>query len=112
MRAMAAAVLVFEAIVLALAIPVAINVGGADWRLALSVGLALVAAAIVVAASTRRPWGINAGWAVQAAMFAVGIIVPSMLLLAVLFAGLYYAALRMGRTVDEAKARQAQEETT
>jgi hypothetical protein len=95
MRRLAGSVLVFEAIVIILAIPVAINVAGVDPAPAISAGLGLAVAAVVVAARVDRPGGVVAGWIVQALVLASGLIVPIMALLGAIFAALWYGALRL-----------------
>ena len=63
-RRLAGSVLIFEAIVIILAIPVAINVAGVDPAPAIIGGMGLAVAAIVVAARVDRPGGVIAGWIV------------------------------------------------
>jgi hypothetical protein len=94
------AVLVFEALVIILAIPVAINVGGARAPAAVGGGLLLAAAAVVVAARLDRPWAVAAGWIVQAWVLLSAFVVPVMGILGLLFTGLWYAALRLARADD------------
>ena len=92
-------VLVFEAIVIILAIPVAINVAGAPAGPAIALGGLLAAFAVLTAAMLRRgPGWIAAGWAVQVLVIASAIIVPAMLLLGAMFALLWYGALRLAAT--------------
>ena len=52
-----------------------------------------------------RPGGIALGWAVQIALIASGIVVPSMFFLGAIFAALWWASVHYGRKIDEAKAR-------
>lgn len=111
MRVLGASVLIFQAIVIGLAIPVAINVSDQNSGLALTIGLVLVLAAVVVAGSMKRSWAVPAGWAIQAVTILTGIVVPTMLILGPIFAVLWYAALKLGRQVDEAKAAAAQAES-
>ncbi len=95
MRRLAGSVLIFEAIVIVLAIPVAINVAGVDPAPALIVGLGLALAALVVAARVDRRGGVAAGWTIQGLVIASAPVVPVMLVLGAMFAGLWYAALRL-----------------
>ena len=89
-------VLVFEAIVIVLAIPVAINVAGAAPGPAIALGGLLAAFAVLTAAMLRRGRGwVAAGWAVQVLVIASAIIVPLMLVLGGMFALLWYGALRL-----------------
>ena len=98
-------VLVFEAIVIILAIPVAINVAGAPAGPAIALGVLLAAFAVLTAAMLRRSRGwIAAGWAVQGLVIASSIIVPAMLLLGAMFALLWYGALRLAATAGSGSA--------
>ena len=54
--------------------------------------------ALLVAALLPRRWALWAGWAVQVLVVASGFVVPAMFLLGAVFAGLWYAALRLGST--------------
>jgi hypothetical protein len=104
MRGVAAAVLTFEAIVVLLAVPVAITVADVDTGPALAVGIGIAVACVLVAGSLRRPWGYTAGWVVQAATVATGLVVPAMFALGGLFALLWFLTLRLGRQVEAAQA--------
>lgn len=94
-RRIAGSVLIFEAIVIILAIPVAINVAGVAPGPAIGLGLALAVAAIVVAARVDRRGGVAAGWAIQGLVIASALVVPVMAVLGAMFAGLWFAALRL-----------------
>ncbi|MCX5234170.1 MULTISPECIES: DUF4233 domain-containing protein [Streptomyces] len=52
-----------------------------------------------------RPAGIALGWALQIALIASGLVVPSMFFLGAIFAALWWASVHYGRKIDEAKAR-------
>jgi dihydrofolate synthase/folylpolyglutamate synthase len=106
-RGLAAAVLVFEAIVVLLAVPVAITVSDVDRGPAIAAGVGLAVACVVVAASLRRPWGYPAGWAVQVATVVSGVVVPVMFVLGGLFAILWLVALRLGPLVAARGAPEA-----
>lgn len=99
MRRLAGSVLVFEAIVIILAVPVAINVAGVDPAPAIAAGLGLAAAAVVLAARVDRPGGVAAGWILQGLVLASALIVPVMALLGAIFAALWYGALRLAAAV-------------
>lgn len=51
------------------------------------------------------PAGIALGWALQIALIASGVVVPSMFFLGAIFAALWWASVHYGRKIDEAKAR-------
>ena len=65
---------------------------------------------LVLCAVVTRPGGVALGWALQIALIVSGVAVPLMYFLGVVFAGLWWASVRYGRKVDEAKARFAAQE--
>jgi hypothetical protein len=67
----------------------------------LLLGSLLAAACILDAGLLRLPWGITAGWVLQVATLACAFIVPMMLLVGLLFGGLWLTALLQGRIIDE-----------
>lgn len=96
MRGLTSSVLVMEAIVVGLAIPVALVVGGAPawvgWLLA-----ALALACLLLPAMARRRGYLVTGWLLQAGVLATGLVVPMMFVLGAAFAALWWFAVRMGR---------------
>ncbi len=105
MRVLGSTVLVFEWMILALGVPVAINSSGvtptAAWVF-LGVMTVLIFAAI---ATITRPFGVAAGWAVQVWILVAGLVVPLLLILGAVFAGLWFAAVYYGRRVDTLRAQ-------
>lgn len=103
MRVLTSSVLVMEAIVLGLAIPVALVAGGqpgsVGWLLG---GLALVC--LLLPGMARRPWYVTAGWLVQAAVLLCGFLVPMLFALGAAFGALWWAAVHLGRKVERAQA--------
>ena len=99
MRVLTSSVLVMQAIVLGLAIPVVLVArelpAWVGWLLA---GLAL--AALLLPAMARRPWFVPAGWALQGATIACGVFEPMLFFLGGVFAALWWAALHFGRKAD------------
>jgi hypothetical protein len=106
-RALCAAILVLEAVVLALTTPVLIAVAGVGEARALATGLGLAAACLVTAGLLRWRWAYVAGWAVQVAAVALGLLVPMMVVLGVLFAALWAGAYLLGRKIDGERAERA-----
>lgn len=109
MRAIAASVLFFEALVVALAIPVAITLQDADPALAGLGGGLLALSCLVVAGLLRRPYGYRMGWVLQGFVVASGFVVPAMFFLGGLFAVLWAVGLRVGRKGEEVQARLVEE---
>jgi hypothetical protein len=105
MRTLASAVLAFQSLVLALAIPVAIAVYGVPAARAGWIGGAVAVSCLVVAGLLRYRWAYGLGWAIQVASIAAGFVVPAMFVLGVIFALLWWAALHYGAKGDAAQAR-------
>jgi hypothetical protein len=66
-------------------------------------GVAMVLCLLLCGVLTR-PGGVQLGWALQLALIASGLVVPTMYFLGVCFAGLWWASVHFGRKVDAAKA--------
>lgn len=110
MRTLCAAVLTFESIIVLLAIPVAIVVQGVSAPVGIATGGALMVACLFVAGSQKRTWGLTAGWILQVLIIATGFVVPTMFFLGVVFAIMWFYAIRVGRQGDAIKAaRQGQD---
>jgi hypothetical protein len=104
MRTLAASVLAFEALVVALAIPVAITTQDVSGAAAGAAGGGLAVACLLVAALLRHRWAYAVGWVVQALAVASGFVVPAMFFLGGVFAVLWAVALRLGSRVGELRS--------
>ena len=106
MKVVLPAILALEAVVVALAIPVAVVQGGrgagAAWLLA---GLAV--ALVLGAGAVRRPRGVAVGWVLQVAVVLTGFVVPAMGLLGAVFLGVWVVGVIYGAKGDAAAARNA-----
>jgi len=99
-RRLCATVLIFEVVVIGLAIPVAITIAHASPAAAGVTGGVLAAAALVIAGLVGRPgqgWALLAGTVLQAALIATGVVVPAMYGLGLIFGGLWLTAIWLGR---------------
>jgi hypothetical protein len=98
------AVLFLEAIVVALAIPVALTAGGRDavvgWVLA-----ALAVLLVLAAGMARTPRGVVIGSVLQVAVLASGVLLPAMLLVGLIFLGVWVTALYYGSKADRIEAQ-------
>jgi hypothetical protein len=103
-RMMCAAVLAFESIVLALSSIVLISVEDVSRVKGLVIGLGLAVAAIVIAGLLRSEVAYYAGFALQVAALAVGIVVPVMVVLGLVFGALWTAAYVLGRKIEREQA--------
>jgi hypothetical protein len=100
MRRLCATVLIFEVVVIGLAIPVAITIAHAKPVQASVVGGVLAVAALVIAGLVGRPgqgWTLVGGTVLQVAVIATGIVVPAMYGLGVIFGALWLTAIWLGR---------------
>jgi hypothetical protein len=103
MRRLCGTVLIMEAIVIGLAIPVAITIGHASPRAAGIAGGVLAVTAVLLAAVAGRPglrWALVAGSVLQVCVIAAGALVPVMYALGVIFAGFWVLAIWMGRGAE------------
>jgi hypothetical protein len=95
-RALAATVLTFEAMVVFFASLVAMRLSDLSPATALTLGGVLALACLVVAGLLRYRWGYALGWVLQALIIASGFVVPAMFFLGAIFALLWVWALRAG----------------
>ena len=105
MRRLCATVLIFEAIVIGLAIPVAITIEHESHRSAGIAGGVLAGVAVLLAAVVGRPgqgWALAAGSLLQVAVIATGVVVPAMFVLGAVFAALWAVAIWLGLRYREA----------
>jgi hypothetical protein len=104
MRRLCATVLIMEAIVIGLAIPVAITIEHVPHRSAGIAGGVLAVAAVLLAGVVGRPgrgWALTAGSVLQVAVIAAGTLVPAMYALGGLFAVLWATAIWLGHRYRE-----------
>ena len=100
MRRLCATVLIFEVVVIGLAIPVAITIAHARPAVAGVTGGVLAVAALVIAGLVGRPgqgWALVAGTVLQVAVIATGVVVPAMYALGAIFGALWLTAIWLGR---------------
>jgi hypothetical protein len=104
-RRLFATVLACEAIVIALAIPVAVSVLDVDGATAGGVCGGLALACLVMAGLLRFPWAVPAGTVLQVLIIATGFMVPAMFFLGALFGALWGTAIWLGRKAAAAQPR-------
>jgi len=103
-RGMCAAVLSLEAITLGLTTPVMISVADVDTRTAVTVGVGLAVACLLIAGMLRAEWAYALGWAVQLGAIGLGVVVPMMFFLGAVFALLWGTAYFLGRKIERERA--------
>lgn len=103
MSRIAAALLTIEAIVVALAVPVAINVSdvsaGKAW---LAAGGAIVLCIAGAGLARRGRTGIAVGWLAQIAAIALGFVVTAMFILGAIFTLMWLVLMRIGPKIEAA----------
>jgi hypothetical protein len=114
MRVLTSSVLVMEAIMLVLAIPVVVVVGEQPTWFAWVLG-ALALVALLLPGAAGRQWYVPAGWLLQGLVVAAGGYdlatssspgtLPTLLVLGLLFVGLWWAALHFGRKGEAIRAQ-------
>ncbi len=100
LRQLCGTVLVMEAIVIGLAIPVAIVLEHVHHGLAGGVGGGLAGCALLLSGLVGRRgmgWALVAGTVLQVLVIAAGIVVPAMYSLGAIFAGLWITGIWLAR---------------
>ncbi len=104
LRRLCASVLVFEAIVLILAVPVAITTEHLGHGVAGGVGGGLALAAVVLAGLVGRVrWALIAGSVLQVLIIVAGIEVPALYVLGVIFAAFWFTGILMANRLEQAR---------
>jgi hypothetical protein len=105
MKRLCAVVLVLQAVVTALSIPVAISVAHADATTAGLTGGVLALLGVIIAGLLRYRWAYVAGSVLQILVIATGFMVTAMFFLGIVFAALWATAIWLGWRVEGAPAR-------
>jgi hypothetical protein len=107
MKVLVSAVLIAEALMLALVVPVAIQVAGVSagsaWMF-LGISFFLIVVAVARLRRGSGGTGLLLGWLVQGLAVAAGTFVPAMFFLGAIFTILYGAAIRFGRIGERTRA--------
>ena len=103
MRVLGSTVLILEALVVLLAIPIAINVSDTNATYALFIGIALAGLLVLTVGVITKPIAVPIGWVLQVLVIASGVVVPTMFFVGGLFALLWFYAVRNGQRVDRAR---------
>ncbi|MFT3871149.1 MAG: DUF4233 domain-containing protein [Nocardioides sp.] len=103
-RGMCAAVLSLEGIAVGLSTPVMIALSDVSVGKALLLGLGLALACLVLAGLLRWEGAYLVGFVLQVAAIALGLLVPMMFVLGVVFATLWTTAYFLGRKIERDRA--------
>jgi Protein of unknown function (DUF4233) len=104
-KRLCAVVLVLQALVTALSIPVAISVAHADATTAGLTGGVLAGLGVIIAGLLRYRWAYIAGSVLQILVIATGFMVTTMFILGIIFAALWATAIWLGWRVEGAPVR-------
>ena len=110
LRQLCGTVLVMEAVVIGLAIPVAIVQEHLHHAVAAGVGGGLAVCALLLGGVVGRPgmgWALWAGTGLQALVIAAGVVVPAMYILGAIFAALWITGIWLARRLQAAPAPRA-----
>jgi hypothetical protein len=99
------AILLLEAIVVGLAIPVAVVLYDGGARAAWTLGI-LTLLLLLGAGYARQPRGVAVGSALQLLVILAGVVVPALALLGLLFLGVWITAIVYGGRAERAAAAQ------
>jgi hypothetical protein len=101
LRRLLSSVLVFEAIFLILAMPVAITIEHLSHGIAFGVGGGLAVAAILLAGLVGRgQWALVTGTVLQFLIILAGIWVPALYVLGVIFCVLWFGGIRLANKLE------------
>ena len=103
LRQLCGTVLVMEAVVIGLAIPVAIVMEHVHRGVAGGVGGSLAVWALLLSGVVGRPgmgWALWAGSALQVLVIAAGVVVPAMYILGAIFAALWVTGICLARRLQ------------
>ena len=103
LRQLCGTVLILEAIVIGLAIPVAIALEHVGHDVAGGVGGGLAVCALLLSGLVGRPgmgWALWAGTILQVLVIAAGAVVPAMYVLGPIFAALWVTGIWLARRLD------------
>ncbi|MDF2443708.1 MAG: hypothetical protein JWR01_1911 [Subtercola sp.] len=102
-------VLGFESVIMFLATLAVFGLKALPWPVALGGGAALCVLLLATIPLLGRPFGIALGWVLQLIILASAILVPLMLIVAVLFGGMWVFAVVRGGMIDRENTRLAEE---
>jgi hypothetical protein len=101
LRRLLSSVLVFEAIFLVLAIPVAVTIEHLNHGVAFGVGGGLALAAVLLAGLIGRgQWALVAGTVLQFLIILAGIEVPALYVLGVIFLVLWFGGIHLANKIE------------
>jgi hypothetical protein len=106
LRRLLSSVLVFEAIILVLAIPVAIKIENLHHNVAFGVGGGLALVAFLLAGFIGRGrWVLVVGAVLQFAIIAAGVEIPALYVLGIVFCALWFGGIYLADKLEQPQPR-------
>lgn len=68
-------------------------------------GAALIVVLLLAAGLLKHPWGVWLGWALQAALIALGFILPALFITGAIFVAIWVYCFVKGRSIDRRNAQ-------
>ncbi|MEA9986861.1 MULTISPECIES: DUF4233 domain-containing protein [Subtercola] len=106
-ESLASIVLGFESVIMFLATLAIFGLKALPWPVALGGGAALCVLLLATIPLLNRPLGIALGWALQIIILASALLVPLMLIVALLFGGMWVFCMIRGSRIDRDNAELA-----
>ena len=98
--------LVFEAIFLVLAVPVAVTIEHLHHGVAFGVGGGLALVSVLLAGLIGRyRWALGVGTVLQFVIIAAGIEIPALYVLGVIFCALWFTGIYLARKLEQPQPR-------
>jgi hypothetical protein len=108
MKVLGPSILLLEAILVALAIPVALTQGRGATTAWLLAGLAVVL--VLSTGVARRPGGVRIGWAMQVLVLLSALVEPAMAVVGLVFLAVWVVAVVYGGKADRIAAQRAHQQ--
>ncbi|NLE96432.1 MAG: DUF4233 domain-containing protein [Propionibacterium sp.] len=96
-------VLIFEAIVVWLAVAGMIQISDVPMLSAVVAAAVVSLVCIVATAGLRKGWGVPAGWIAQVAVLALGFLTPWMFAMGIIFAIIWVTSIVLGKRIEANK---------
>ncbi|MEU9076094.1 DUF4233 domain-containing protein [Kitasatospora sp. NPDC004745] len=107
MRTLCSSTLIGEALLIMFAALVAMQLSDVSTATVWIVSGIAMALCVLLCGMINRPGAVQIGWALQIGLVASGLVLPTMFVLGLVFAGLWWCSVHYGRKVDAFKAARA-----
>ncbi|GAA2085617.1 DUF4233 domain-containing protein [Kitasatospora saccharophila] len=107
MRTLCSSTLIGEALLIMFAGLVAMKLTDVGTGTIWAVSAAAIVLCVLLCGAITRPGAVQVGWALQVAVLASGLVLPTMYVFGVVFGGLWWCSVHYGRRIDELKAQRA-----